>query len=70
MITIDTTKFEAKHGKPKGKRYWSFTIVSRSITSRDKFFQVGEPMTFQKACEKAKDLAELRRSDRIIVEPD
>ena len=70
MITIDTTKFEARHGKPKGKRYWSFTIVSPSVTSKDKFFQVTEPMTFQRACEKVMQLAELRRSNRIIVEPD
>ncbi len=70
MVQIDISKFEARHGKPKGRRYWCFTIVSRSITAKDKFFQVGEPMTFQAACEKAKGLAELRRSERIVVEPD
>jgi hypothetical protein len=29
-----------------------------------------EPMTFQKACEKARALAELRRSESIMLEPD
>jgi hypothetical protein len=67
MITIDTSKFEAKHGKPKGKRYWRFMIVSRSVTAKDKYFQVDQPMTFQAACDRAK---ELRRSERIVVEPD
>jgi hypothetical protein len=69
MVKIDSSKFEARHGKPKGKRYWCFTIMSRSVTAKDKFYQVGEPMTFQAACEKATALAELRRSELIVVEP-
>lgn len=69
-IRIDTSRYEAEHGKPKGKRYWAFTIVSPWITVRDKYVQMSEPMTFQKACEKARELAELRRSNLIRLEPD
>jgi len=69
-IRIDTSRYEAEKGRPKGKTYWAFTIVSPRITAKDKYFRVSEPMTFEKACEKARELAELRRSELIRLELD
>jgi hypothetical protein len=70
MIKIDTSRYEAHHGKPKGKRFWAFTIVSPSITTKDKFVVMPEAMTFQQACERVRGIAAMRRSDLIVLEPD
>jgi hypothetical protein len=70
MIKIDTSRYEARHGKPKGKRFWAFTIVSPSITTKDKFVVMPEAMTFQKACERVRGIAAMRRSELIVLEPD
>lgn len=69
-IPIDTSKYESQHGKPKGKRYWAFTIVSPSITTRDKYYRVPESMDYKKACEKVRAVAAMRRSELIVLEPD
>jgi hypothetical protein len=69
-IPIDTSKYEAQQGKPRGKKYWAFTIVSPSVTTRDKYYRVPEPMDYKKACEKVRAVAAMRRSDRIVLEPD
>jgi hypothetical protein len=69
-IPIDTSKFEARHGKPKGTRLWAFTIVSPSITAKDKYIIMPEPMSFQKACERVRGIAAMRRSELIVLEPD
>jgi len=68
-IPIDTTRFEARHGKPKGTRFWAFTIVSPSVTAKDKYVVMPEAMTYQKACERVRGIAALRRSNRIVLEP-
>lgn len=69
-VRIDTSRYEAELGKPKGKRHWAFTIVSPSAAARDKYFRVPEPMTFEKARDKALELARLRRSVLIVLERD
>ncbi len=69
-IKIVTSKYQAIHGRPEGKRIWSFTIVSPSITIKDHYFRTHEAVTFSSACTRAKQLAILRRSKLIILEPD
>jgi hypothetical protein len=67
-IRIDTSRYEARHGKPNGKRVWSFTIVSPTMTIKDHYFRTHEAVTFSSACTRARQLAILRRSK--LMEPD
>ena len=69
-IRIDTSKYEAEKGKPVGRAFWAFTIVSPSITYKDKYWRSPEPMTFDKACEKVREVAELRKAELILLELD
>lgn len=69
-ISIDTSIYERKTGKkPVGRAFWTFRICSDSVTIADKFYHPDAPMTYDKALEKAKEIAALRRSTRIVVEP-
>jgi len=69
-IEIYTARYEREHGhKPQGRRFWRFVLVSSSITTKDHFLELGEPMTYPNALAKAQEVARLRRSERIIVEP-
>lgn len=69
-IEVYTGRYEREHlRKPAGRRYWRFMLVSRSITAKDHLLVLDEALTYQKALEKAMQVAELRRSERIIVEP-
>jgi hypothetical protein len=69
-IPVDTSRYERKHGrKPVGRRYWSFTLVSSSITAKDHPLLLQDEMTYQKALERAQEVAARRKSERIIVEP-
>lgn len=69
-IEIDTRRYEAEHGQePMGRRFWAFTIVSHSVTTRDHFHNPGKALTYQAALEEAKRVAELRKSEKIIVMP-
>lgn len=68
-IEIHTARYEREHGqKPVGKRFWRFTIVSPTITVKDYELRLEEAMTYQKALEKALEVAERRKSERVIVE--
>ena len=69
MIPIDTEGYESKHGKPAGRAFWTFKIVSRSVTHNDYVFTTEKPMTFQAACERARELAAMRRSEQIVLVP-
>ncbi len=62
-ISIDTDAYEREYGKPVGRAFWMFRIVSPSITTTDK------PMTFQAACDRAREIAAARRSDQIVLLP-
>jgi hypothetical protein len=69
-IEIYTSRYEREHGhKPQGRRFWRFTLVSSSITAKDHFLDLGEQMTYPDALTKAQEVARLRKSERIIVEP-
>lgn len=70
-IEVYTERYEREHGhKPMGRRFWSFTLVSHSVTAKDHFLSLDDQQrTYQKAIERAKEVAEIRRSVRIIVEP-
>jgi hypothetical protein len=70
MIEIDTSRYESKAGKkPVGRAFWTFRIVSPTETIKDYFFHSDQPMVYDKALERAKEIAALRRSDRIVLEP-
>jgi hypothetical protein len=69
-IEVYTARYEREHGhKPQGRRYWRFTLVSSSIAAKDHFLDLGEQMTYPDALAKAQEVARLRKSERIIVEP-
>jgi hypothetical protein len=69
-ITIDTSIYESKTGrKPVGRAFWTFRIVSDSVTIADKFLHSDQPATYDAALKRAKEVAILRRSTRIVVEP-
>ena len=69
-MEVDTSRYEREHGqKPVGKRFWRFTLVSSLGTAKDHFFDLQESMPYQKALERALEVAKLRRSERVIVEP-
>jgi hypothetical protein len=69
-ITIDTQTYERHHGKPVGRAYWSFKIVSPSVTAKDHVFTTHTPVTYQAACQRAREVAALRRSDQIVLLPE
>jgi hypothetical protein len=69
-IEVCTDRYQREHGhKPQGRRYWRFTLVSSSITAKDHFLDLGQQMTYPNALARAQEVARLRRSERIIVEP-
>ena len=69
-IEIYTDRYEREHGrKPAGRRFWRFTLVSGTVTVKDHYLDIGKATTYEKALERALEVARLRRSERIIVEP-
>jgi hypothetical protein len=68
-IRIDTESYERKHGKPLGRAFWTFKIISPSATYRDHVFTTKTPVTFHAVCQHARDLAVLRKSDHIVLLP-
>ena len=69
-MRVYTGRYEREHlRKPTGRRFWRFTLVSKTITAKDHSLVLDEAMTYPKALEKAQEVAALRRSERIIVEP-
>jgi hypothetical protein len=68
-ISIDTDAYERDYGKPVGRAFWMFRIVSPSITTKDYIFTTDKPMTFQAACDRAREIAAARRSDQIVLLP-
>jgi len=69
-IEVYTARYEREHGhRPEGRRFWRFTLVSSSVTTRDHFLDLGEQMTYSQALAMAQEVARLRKSERIIVEP-
>jgi hypothetical protein len=68
-VPINTDDYERRFGKPVGRAFWSFRIVSADSAIRDHLFTTHRPMTFQEACRKAREIAELRRSEKIVLVP-
>jgi hypothetical protein len=69
-IPVDTERYERRTGKkPVGRAFWSFRLISGSVTVADKIIYSDTPATYDAALKRAKDVAELRRSAKIIVEP-
>lgn len=68
-IPIDTKDYEHRFGKPAGRAFWSFRIVSADPAIRDHVFTTHKPVTFQEACREARELAKMRRSEKIILVP-
>ena len=67
-IPMDTTDYEHRFGKPAGRAFWSFRIVSADPAIRDHVFTT-ESLIFQEACREARELAKMRRSENIILVP-
>lgn len=69
-IEVYTGRYEREHGqKPVGRRFWRFTLVSPLATAKDHFLDMDKSMTYQQALERALEVAKLRKSERVIVEP-
>jgi hypothetical protein len=68
-IAIDTKDYEYRFGTPAGRAFWSFRIVSADPAIRDHVFTTHKPVIFQEACREARELAKMRRSEKIILVP-
>jgi hypothetical protein len=44
-IPIDTDDYERRFGKPAGRGFWRFRIVSESPAIRDHIFTTNKPVT-------------------------
>ncbi len=66
-VPIDTDEYEHRFGKPAGRAFWSFRIVSADPAIRDHVFTTRKPVIFKEACGEARELARMRRSEKIIL---
>ncbi|MCP3400392.1 hypothetical protein [Bradyrhizobium sp. CCGB20] len=70
-IRIDIGPFFRRHGrKPSGRGYWVFQIVSPLATAKDHILAPQEEMAFKAACERALEVAALRRATRVLLLPE
>ena len=69
MIPIDTEDYECRFGKPAGRAFWTFRIVSADPAIRDHVFTTHKPVVFEEACHEARELAKMRRSEKITLVP-
>jgi hypothetical protein len=68
-LPIDTDDYQHRFGKPAGRAFWSFRIVSADPAIRDHIFTTRKPVIFKEACHEARELARMRRSEKIILVP-
>jgi hypothetical protein len=68
-IQIDIDDYQRRFGKPVGRDFWRFRIISSSPAVRDHVFTTNKAVTFQEACREAREIAELRRSEKIVLVP-
>ena len=68
-IAIDTKDYERRFGKPAGRAFWSFRIISADPAIRDHVFTTHKPVNFPEACREARELAKIRRSEKITLIP-
>lgn len=70
-IRIDIARYYRAHRrKPSGRGYWVFRIVSRLATAKDHILAPQEELAFKDACQRAYEVAELRRATRIELLPE
>jgi hypothetical protein len=62
-IPIDTDDYEHRFGKPVGRAFWSFRIVSVD-SIRDHVFTTLKAVIFQEGRRQARELAKIRGSER------
>jgi hypothetical protein len=62
-ISTDTAAYERKHGKPVGRAFWMFRVVSPSVTTKDYIYTTQKPVTFDAACVLVRELAKMSRSE-------
>ena len=48
-IHIDIEAYARKHGKPVGRAFWTFRIVSPTVTIKDKLLTTAKVVTYQAA---------------------
>lgn len=69
-IRIDVAPYYNRKGRmPSGRGYWVFRIVSPLPTAKDHELRIPEEMAFKDACERALEVAALRKSKRILLLP-
>ena len=70
-IEVYTDRYQREHGhKPVGRKFWSFTLVSDTVITKDHFLNLDDRQrTYPDALKEARRVAALRKSIRIIVEP-
>ena len=68
-IEIDVEDYKRRFGRPSGRGFWSFRIVSADPAIRNHVFTTHKPVIFQEACREARELAQMRRSKKIILVP-
>jgi len=68
-IRIDIKAYARKHGKPVGRAFGTFRIVSPTVTIKDKIITTAKVVTYQAACEEARWIAALRGSELIVLVP-
>jgi len=68
-IRVDIEAYERKRGKPVGCAFWTFRIVSPTVTIKDKIITTAKVVTYQAACEEARRIAALRGSELIVLVP-
>jgi hypothetical protein len=45
-IRIDTESYEREYGKPVGRAFWTFKIISPTVTTKDHVFRMDKPGDF------------------------
>ncbi|MGX9427959.1 hypothetical protein [Bradyrhizobium sp. LeoA1S1] len=69
-IRIDIESYERRYGRPTGKAYWTFKIISPTVTAKDKVITMDTAIPFKAACERVRRIAALRRSELIVLVPE
>lgn len=70
-IKIDIARYYRTHRKkPSGRGYWSSGSSARSPRPRITFLAPQEELAFKDACQRAYDVAALRRAVRIELLPE
>jgi hypothetical protein len=70
-IRLDVAPYYNCRGRmPSGRGYWPFRIVSPIVTAHDHDLRMPEEMAFKDACDRALEVAALRKAKKIILLPE